>query len=54
VGELALYAAAGAVYVVLGVFFPAFLFSWPVGAGFLLVSVVGLPALVRRIRRALR
>ena len=49
--ELALYLATGAVYVTLGVFFPAFLFSWVVGAGFLLLCVCLLPALARRLRR---
>jgi hypothetical protein len=48
---LALYLAAGGAYVALGVFFPAFLFSWVVGAGFLLLCVWLLPALVRRLRR---
>ena len=45
------YLAAGAAYVTLGIFFPAFLFSWLVGAGFLVLCVVLLPALVRRLRR---
>jgi hypothetical protein len=50
VGELALYLAAGLVYVTLGVLFPEALFSWVEGAAFLLVAVVLLPALVRRLR----
>ena len=44
-----LYAAAGAAYVALGVFVPVFLFTWPVGAAFLLLAVWVAPALVRRI-----
>ena len=48
--ELALYLAAGAVYVGIGVAVPEFLFSWVVGAGYLLVCVVLLPYLVRRLR----
>jgi hypothetical protein len=48
--ELALYLAAGAGYVAIGVAFPEFLFSWLVGAGFLLVCVIAFPALVRRLR----
>jgi hypothetical protein len=47
----ALYVAAGVAYVTLGVFFPAFLFSWVVGMGFLVLCVVGLPALARRLSR---
>ncbi|HEX2111854.1 MAG TPA: hypothetical protein VHF67_09895 [Gaiellaceae bacterium] len=47
--ELLLYAVAAAVYVTLGVFIPEFLITWPVGAGFLLLVVCGLPALVRRL-----
>jgi hypothetical protein len=49
--EFALYLGAGAVYVAIGVAFPEFLFTWIVGAGFLLFCVVVLPALVRRLRR---
>jgi hypothetical protein len=49
--ELALYLAAGAVYVAIGVTAVEFLFSWFVAAAYLLVYVVALPALVRRIRR---
>lgn len=45
--ELALYVAAGVVYVAIGVAFPEFLFSWIVGVGFLLLCVVALAALVR-------
>jgi hypothetical protein len=48
--ELALYLAAGAAYVALGVAFPELLFAWLVSVGFLLVSVVLLPAIVRRLR----
>jgi hypothetical protein len=46
-----LYVAAGVVYVAIGVSKPEFLFSWLVAAGFLLLCVALLPALVRRIRR---
>jgi hypothetical protein len=48
--ELALYVAAGIVYVAIGVAFPEFLFSWIVAVGFLLL-VVALPALGHFIRR---
>ena len=48
--ELALYLAAGVVYVAVGVTFPEFLFSWVVGAGYLLLCVVLLPLLVRFVR----
>ena len=49
--ELALYVAAGVVYVAIGVAFPEFLFSWPVAAGYLITCVAILPAAVRRLRR---
>ncbi len=49
--ELALYVGAGLVYVAIGVAFPEFLFSWIVAAGYLLVCVVLLPALVHIARR---
>jgi hypothetical protein len=49
--ELALYGAAGVVYVAIGVAFPEFLFSWAVAAGYLLGCVVLLPWLVRLARR---
>ena len=49
--ELALYLAAGVVYVSIGVAFPEFLFSWFVAVGYLLVCVVALPAVVRWVRR---
>ena len=48
--ELALYVAAGVVYVAIGVAFPEFLFSWPVAAGYLITCVAILPAAVRRLR----
>ncbi len=51
--ELALYLAAGVVYVAIGVTYVEFLFSWVVAAGYLLVCVVVLPALVRRLQRGL-
>ena len=47
--ELALYAAAAGAYIGLGVFVPELLLSWPVGAGFLLLAVWVVPALVRRL-----
>lgn len=50
--ELALYLGAGVVYVAIGVRYPEFLFSWVVAAGYLLLCVVVLPALVRRLFRA--
>jgi hypothetical protein len=49
--ELALYLAAGATYVAIGVALPEFLFAWVVAVGFLLVVVALLPALVARSRR---
>jgi hypothetical protein len=52
--ELALYVAAGVVYVAIGVAFPEFLFSWPVAAGYLITCVVLIPAGVRYLRAARR
>ena len=49
--ELALYVAAGVVYVAIGVAFPEFLFSWPVATGYVLLCVVVLPVIVRVVRR---
>jgi hypothetical protein len=49
--ELALYLAAAAVYIAIGVAAPEFLFSWVVAAGYLLLVVVAVPFFVRRIRR---
>ena len=49
--ELALYLAAGIVYVAIGVSLPEFLFSGLVGVVFMLLFVVVLPALVRVLRR---
>ena len=51
--ELALYLAAGGVYIAIGVTFPEFLFSWAVAAGWLLACIVLLPLLVRFVRTAL-
>jgi hypothetical protein len=48
--ELALYLAAGAAYVLIGVAFPEFLFSWVVATGYLLLCVLLLPVLARRLR----
>jgi hypothetical protein len=50
VRELALYLAAGATYIAIGVAWPDLLLSWVEGAGFLLLFVWGLPALYRRLR----
>jgi hypothetical protein len=47
--ELALYLAAGVLYVAIGVSFPEFMFSWVVAAAFLVVCVVVVPAVVRRL-----
>ncbi|HSE80990.1 MAG TPA: hypothetical protein VLA87_04730 [Gaiellaceae bacterium] len=49
--ELALYLAAGAVYVAIGVAVPEFLFSWVVAAAYLLLVVVALPFVIRRFRQ---
>jgi hypothetical protein len=49
--ELALYLAVAVAYIAIGVAFPEFLFAWVVGVGFLLLSVVVLPALVARLRQ---
>lgn len=45
---LALYLAAGAAYITLGVFFPRFILSWVEGASFLLLAVWLVPALFGR------
>jgi len=47
---LALYLAAGALYVAIGVLETDFLFSWFSGAVFLLVVVWLIPAAIRRLR----
>jgi hypothetical protein len=49
--ELALYLAAGVVYVAIGVAVVEFLFSLWVAVAYLLLCVVALPDLVRRLRR---
>lgn len=49
--ELALYLAAAAAYIVLGVAFTDLLLSWVEGAAFLLLVVWVLPALARRNTR---
>ena len=49
--ELALYLAAAAVYIAIGVAVPEFLFSWAAAAGYLLLVVVALPCAVGRLRR---
>jgi hypothetical protein len=49
--ELALYVAAGVVYVAIGVTTPEFLFPWAVAVGYLLLCVAAIPFLVRAIRR---
>jgi hypothetical protein len=48
--ERLLYVAATVAYIVLGVFVPALLLTWPVGVAYLLVTVWLVPALVRRAR----
>lgn len=48
--ELALYVAAGVVYLAIGVAFPNFLLAWPVGAAYLLVAVWLVPVLMRRLK----
>jgi putative Ca2+/H+ antiporter (TMEM165/GDT1 family) len=50
VRELALYLAAAAAYIALGVAFPDVLWSWVEGAAFLLVAVWLLPSAIRRLR----
>ena len=47
---LALNVGVAAAYVILGVFVPQVLISWPVGVAFFLLGVYALPALVRRLR----
>lgn len=42
---LAVYLAAAAVYVTLGVFFPRVLLSWVEGAAFLFITAFVIPAL---------
>jgi hypothetical protein len=49
-GELALYLAAAAAYIALGIAVPDLLLSWVEGAAFLLLAVWIVPALVRRLR----
>ena len=49
--ELLLYIAVGVVYIALGVAFQPILYSFLVGAGFLLLGVWILPALLRRLFR---
>jgi hypothetical protein len=48
--ELALYVAAGVVYIALGVAVPGLMFSWIEGAAYLLVAVWIVPALLGRLR----
>lgn len=47
---LALYVAAGALFVAIGLIEHEFMLSMPVGAAFLLIVVVAVPAVVRRFR----
>jgi hypothetical protein len=49
--ELALYLAAAAVYVAVGVAVPELLFSWIVAVGYLLLVVAALPFVVGHLRR---
>jgi hypothetical protein len=46
-----LYLATSFAYIAIGVAFPEFLFAWVVSVGFLLISVVVLPALMRSLRQ---
>jgi len=48
---VALYLLAVVTYILLGIFFPVLLYSWLVGAGYLLLLVWVLPAVVRRFAR---
>jgi hypothetical protein len=48
--ELSAYLVAGVLYVAIGVAYPTFLFSWFVAAGYLVLCLVTLPALLGRIR----
>ena len=48
--ELALYLAAAAAYIAVGIVVPELLFSWIEGAVFLLLAVWVVPALVERLR----
>lgn len=48
---LALYLAAGIVWIAIGVAVPDFMLSWPVTIGYVLVVVWLLPLVVRRLRR---
>ena len=51
VRALALYLAAAAAYIALGVANPDFILSWPEGAAFLLLAVWVGPAVVRHLQR---
>ena len=51
VRALALYLAAAAAYIALGVANPDFILSWPEGAAFLLLVVWVAPAVACRLRR---
>lgn len=48
--ELALYLAAGAMYVAVGLAVPEFLFAWVVAAGYLLLVLVVVPFVAGRLR----
>jgi hypothetical protein len=48
--ELALYVAAGFVYIAIGIAEPEFLFTWVVAAGYLVLCIVVLPFAVGRVR----
>ncbi len=47
---LAVYVAAAAVYIGVGAFFPAFIYSSAVAIAYVLLATWALPALVRRLR----
>jgi hypothetical protein len=52
VRTLALYVAAGVVYVAVGVAFPGFLYSSVVAAAYLVVAVWVIPEAIRHRRQA--
>jgi hypothetical protein len=51
VRTLRLYVVAGVVYTCLGIWNQNYIYSYFEGLGFLCLFVVGIPALIRRLRR---
>ena len=47
---IAAYAAAGAVYILLGSFFKEVFAWWTYGAAFALIAICGVPSVWRRLR----